>query len=140
MKPTPEQIAIFQSQAEILKIKAGAGTGKTTTLRGLAAANSNSRMLYLAFNRAIKEEAQAQFPRNVRAMTAHGLAYGRVGKYYGNIPQKLVFDLKPFHVLPELKRSLSSIPPTLHNLYGGGLSTPSRHSWSLPALKWARPI
>lgn len=119
MKPTPEQIAIFQSQAEILKIKAGAGTGKTTTLRGLAATQSNSRMLYLAFNKAIKEEAQARFPRNVRAMTAHGLAYGRLGKYYGNIPNKLAGDLKPFHVLPEIKPSLSSIPPALHNLYGG---------------------
>lgn len=119
MKPTPEQRAIFESQAEVIKIKAGAGTGKTTTLQGLAAIRPRARMLYLAFNKAIKEEAQRKFPRNVRAVTAHGLAYGQVGKYYGNEPNKLAGDVKPFQVLPEIKASLSSIPAALHNLYGG---------------------
>lgn len=119
MKPTPEQSAIFDSQAGVLKIKAGAGTGKTTTLRGLAHRHGGRRMLYLAFNKAIKEEAQAKFPRNVRAVTAHGLAYGRIGKHYGNTPDKLSGDLKPFHVLPALKDSLKGMPPAMHNLYGG---------------------
>lgn len=117
MKATPEQQAICESTAEILKIKAGAGTGKTTTLMGLSARHPNQRMLYLAFNKAIKEEAQTRFSRNVRAMTAHGLAYGQVGRDYSH---KLSGgDLKPFHALPLLAPSLSQIPKGLHNLYGG---------------------
>jgi len=120
MKPTPEQEAIVASTAEVLKIKAGAGTGKTTTLRALAAHRPRERTLYLAFNKAIKEEAQHKFPGHVRAMTAHGLAYSQVGKYYGNTPNKLSHgDLKPFHILQQIAKSLQKIPPGLHMLYAG---------------------
>lgn len=120
VRPTEEQIAICASQAQVLKIKAGAGTGKTTTLRGLAARNTRSRMLYLAFNKAIKEDAQGKFGTHVRAMTAHGMAFARVGKNYANTPNKLATsDLKPFHVIPHLAGSLKGVPTTLHNLYGG---------------------
>ena len=119
MRATEEQIAICQSTAQTLKIKAGAGTGKTTTLRGFAGRHRNERILYLAFNKAIKEDAQGKFVPNVRAMTAHGLAYAQVGKHYGNAPNKLAPDLKPFHVLPYLASALKSVPGGLHNLYGG---------------------
>lgn len=120
MKATDEQIRVCTSNAQVMKIKAGAGTGKTTTLRGLAAQHRSDRILYLAFNKAIKEEAQGKFVSNVRAMTAHGLAYSQVGKHYGNTPDKLLSgDLKPFHVLPGMGASLKSIPKNLHNLYGG---------------------
>ena len=120
MNPTPEQLAIFDSDASVMKIKAGAGTGKTTSLMGLADRNRRERILYLAFNRAIKEEAQARFSSNVRSMTAHGLAFSQIGRYYADEPGKLLpTDLKPFHVLPHLERSVREIPPGLHNLYGG---------------------
>lgn len=120
MAATPEQQAICDSNANVLKIKAGAGTGKTTTLRGLAHRNPKSRMLYLAFNRAIKDEAQGKFTSNVRAMTAHGLAFGRIGKDYANTPDKLASgDIKPFHVQAALEATLKKIPAALHNLYGG---------------------
>lgn len=120
MPATEEQLAICDSQAHILKIKAGAGTGKTTTLRGLAQRNPQNRILYVAFNRAIKEEAQGKFSSNVRAMTAHGLAFASVGKIYANIPDKLArTDIKPFHVQEVLRNSLNKIPDHLHNLYGG---------------------
>lgn len=120
MKPTPEQEAIVASKAEVLKIKAGAGTGKTTTLRALAAHYPRERTLYLAFNKAIKEEAQRKFPSHVRAMTAHGLAYANVGKYYGNTPNKLSHgDLKPFHVMAQLEKSVKKMPGGLHMLYAG---------------------
>lgn len=101
-------------------IRAGAGTGKTTTLRGIAHRNPRSRMLYLAFNRAIKEEATRKFGENVRAMTAHGLAFARIGKEYTNIPNKLASgDLKPYHVAPAIKSSLGKMPASMGNLYGG---------------------
>ena len=120
MQATPEQAAICASGAHVLKIRAGAGTGKTTTLRGLAARYPRQRMLYLAFNKAIKEDAQSKFGSHVKAMTGHGLAFARVGRDYAAVPNKLLSgDLKPFHVLKEIRGSLSSIPPGLHNLYGG---------------------
>jgi F-box protein 18 (helicase) len=119
MKPTDEQVAICASQAEVIKIKAFAGTGKTTTLRGVAARHQNMKILYLAFNKAIKEEAQGKFVSNVRAMTAHGLAYASVGKHYGNVPNKLgMGDLKPFHVLPLIEAGAKRVPLSARNLYG----------------------
>lgn len=120
MKATPEQQAVCDSDASVMKVKAGAGTGKTTTLQGLAARHPRERILYLAFNKAIKEEAQARFPGNVRAMTAHGLAFSLVGRYYAEHTGKLSHgDLKPFQVLPMFSHSLTEIPKGLHNLYGG---------------------
>ena len=118
MKPTDEQRAIMASPGQVVKIKAGAGTGKTTTLRGLAARHPNDRILYLAFNKAIKEDAQGKFGPHVRAMTAHGLAYAHVGKHYGNVHNKMSHtDLKPFQVVPDLAGSLRGIPKALHTLY-----------------------
>lgn len=120
MPATEEQLAICQSDAQVMLIRAGAGTGKTTTLRGLAQRSPQSKMLYLAFNRAIKEEAASKFTSNVKPMTAHGMAFARVGKDYANTPDKLASgDLKPFHVAPAIKNSLSKIPASMGNLYGG---------------------
>ncbi|TAL63658.1 MAG: ATP-dependent helicase [Burkholderiaceae bacterium] len=118
MRPTAEQEAIFQCKAHVIKVTAFAGTGKTTTLRGFAEANPNSRILYIAFNKAIQQEAERKFPTNVRARTAHSIAYGRFGHAYGAIKDKLG-DIKPFHILEALAPSLRSIPIAAANLYGG---------------------
>ena len=56
-------------------VEAGAGTGKTSTLRLLASSRHRARGLYLAFNKAIQTEAARSFPRNVECRTAHSLAY-----------------------------------------------------------------
>lgn len=83
MNPTAEQqvaIDLFSSGAG-LAIQAGAGTGKTTTLEQLAR-STRRRGTYAAFNRAIVEEAKRKFPQSVRCSTAHGLAFGSVGKRY----------------------------------------------------------
>lgn len=82
MEPTAEQDAIRHSNAKTLKVSAGAGTGKTSTLVLYAQANPNKNMIYLAYNRAIKEEAQRKFPKNVRCVTTHGLAYASHGRPY----------------------------------------------------------
>lgn len=58
-----------------LKIVAGAGCSKTTTLSMVANA-TECRSLYLAFNKAMVEEAKLKFPRWVTVKTTHGLAYG----------------------------------------------------------------
>lgn len=82
MKPTGEQIAIRDSKAKTLLVSAGAGAAKTTTLVLYAQARPETNMLYLAFNRPVKEEAQRKFPKNVRCVTTHALAFPSHGKLY----------------------------------------------------------
>ena len=60
-----------------MRIDAYAGTGKTTTLRLLAAAK-RGRAVYLAFNRAIAVEAQQRFPAHVYCATTHSVAFRAV--------------------------------------------------------------
>ena len=83
MTPTAEQadiIAACQS-GEHLVIEAGAGTGKTSTLK-MAASVMGRRGLYIAFNRAIARDAARSFPKNVTCSTAHSLAFRAVGHAY----------------------------------------------------------
>lgn len=64
---------------EILKIKAFAGTGKTTTLVEYARARPGMRFLYIAFNKSVQLEAAQKFPPNVTARTSHALAFREKG-------------------------------------------------------------
>ena len=102
---TEEQKAVIEQSRnmhpqEMLKIEACAGSGKTTTLIEIAKANPDKRFLYLAFNKAIVEEAKKRFPPNVRIFTTHGLAWRWYAYTYGtnalvNIKGAYnVFDLK----------------------------------------------
>jgi hypothetical protein len=75
-KPTPEQqdiIDAFQSDEDVAAV-ALAGTGKTTTQR-LCAEATRKRGVYLAFNKAIAEEAEFTFPGRVQCRTIHSMAY-----------------------------------------------------------------
>ncbi|EGG48300.1 putative DNA helicase [Streptomyces griseoaurantiacus M045] len=83
MKPTDEQTAAADSfrAGSHLALQAGAGTGKTTTLSFLARATDH-RGCYIAYNRAIAQDARARFPSTVRCKTAHALAYAAVGHRY----------------------------------------------------------
>ncbi|NMX77598.1 ATP-dependent helicase [Pseudomonas sp. WS 5532] len=119
LRLTEEQAAPCASNADVIKVEAGAGTGKTTMLRGIAQSKSSLRHLYVAFNKSIQLEAASKFPGNVTCKTAHSLAYGAVGRDYGNVPNKLQGDIKPFHVTRQLQRSLQPLPQSAHNLYGG---------------------
>ncbi|OSL37113.1 putative DNA helicase [Escherichia coli TA464] len=80
--PTDEQSAIINWQGQKLVVNAFAGTGKTSTLVQYALANPDSRMLYLAYNRAVRDEAERKFPFNVECKTSHQLAWSRFGKHY----------------------------------------------------------
>lgn len=88
MQLTPEQQAIIAHRGN-LKINAVAGSGKTTTLLEYAKARpKKERMLYLAFNKSVKLEAQRKFIENglpnVQVETAHSLAFKHImrGRYY----------------------------------------------------------
>jgi len=73
---TSEQKQIIEAvnQYSKIKINAFAGTGKTTTLRAITEAYRDRKFIYLAFNRAIKEEAQRKFASNTQVFTTHGFA------------------------------------------------------------------
>lgn len=83
---TGEQDAILQAYnaGDNLVVEALAGTGKTTTLKVIAAANPRRPGAYLAFNKAIVNEAEGKFPDAVTVTTAHSLAYQAVGKEYAH--------------------------------------------------------
>lgn len=82
MKLTNEQRAIVQEQSD-QKVNAVAGSGKTTTIIEYAKQRQASKgMLYIAFNKSVKLEAEQKFLRagltNVRVETAHSLAFRHV--------------------------------------------------------------
>ena len=83
MKPTDEQTAAADAfhAGDHLALQAGAGTGKTTTL-ALLARTTTRRGRYLAFNRAIAQDARTRFPNTVQCKTAHALAYAAIGHRY----------------------------------------------------------
>lgn len=63
----------------IIKLEAGAGASKTTTLE-LMSREDVRPSLYLAFNKAIAEEAKGRFPAHVECRTTHSVAYSRFGR------------------------------------------------------------
>ena len=82
MKLTQEQHAIINSTGNI-KINAVAGSGKTTTIIEYAKARSrSSKILYLVFNKSVKDEAIRKFSENglnnVKVETAHSLAFKHI--------------------------------------------------------------
>lgn len=87
MKLTEEQYNIINSSGNI-KINAVAGSGKTTTIIEYSKSRpKRSRILYLAFNKSLKTEAEKKFSRlglnNVKVETAHSLAYKNIVYKYG---------------------------------------------------------
>ena len=82
MNITKQQQEILESvqKYKSIKINAFAGTGKTTTLKMIAQKYSEKKILYLAFNSAIKNEATSIFPNNTYVKTTHGLAFGAIKK------------------------------------------------------------
>lgn len=83
LNPTDEQTAAadaFQTGGH-LALQAGAGTGKTSTLV-LLATRTKRRGRYIAFNKAIAQDAAARFPPSVTCRTAHSLAYAATGHRY----------------------------------------------------------
>lgn len=84
IRPTDEQAAIIaaaRTGADLVVI-AGAGSGKTSTQRLVGRAMPSRRGHYIAYNKAIANDAQGTFPANVRCSTAHSLAFRAVGFHY----------------------------------------------------------
>ncbi len=98
---TKEQYEIINSIEDRIKISALAGSAKTNTLYYYAKERPFKKILYLVYNKAMKDEADRTFGllSNVTIKTVHGLAYGYVGTYYRN---KLTFSYKPVDIIKDL--------------------------------------
>lgn len=84
--PTPEQqaiVAFAQGRTENLCVEARAGAAKTSTLVLLAEALPDTKILCLAFNKAIAEEMKSRLPSNCESKTLHGLGFGVWQKFIG---------------------------------------------------------
>ena len=101
-KPTQQQEEAVDAflKGGSLKINAYAGTGKTSTLELLSRATKN-RGQYLAFNRAIKDDATEKFPSNVNCSTTHGLAFKATHSKYKSKDKKMTGKVNA-HKLVEL--------------------------------------
>ena len=79
--PTDEQLAALNMAMDqkSFKVVAYAGAGKTTTLK-LIGERLRGRGLYLAFNKAIANDARSKFPPHVECRTFHSLAYRHVAR------------------------------------------------------------
>lgn len=79
-----QDVVAALDRRERLKVYALAGTGKTTTLKAIAELYPDLKMLYMAFNKAIADEARGKFPANVEVRTVHSLAYTHLGRVYAD--------------------------------------------------------
>lgn len=82
MEWTDEQSEAIYSHANRLMIRAFAGTGKTETAIGYTQARPRSRFLYIVYTKSAQMEAAKRMPKNVHAVTIHGLAYRLTGKNF----------------------------------------------------------
>ena len=85
MRLTAEQLSVIDTNEDLV-INAVAGSGKTTTLIEYARSrSSDSKILYLAFNKTVKSEAIQKFEKaglnNVKVETAHSLAFDHIIKF-----------------------------------------------------------
>lgn len=82
LKPTDEQTEAIRLAltGEHLAIEAGAGTGKSATLKMIADAKRGQNGTYWVFNRAMAEEARTRFPPSVKCTTSHSYAYATHGR------------------------------------------------------------
>ena len=121
-KPTDEQqlvIDAFRSQARpTLVVQAGAGCGKSSTLKMAAQTQPNRKGLYVAYNRALAVEARGDFPAAVDCRTAHSLAFGPVGRHYKarldgpRVPAKQAAEFLGFNSAVQIAGELAPLAPT----------------------------
>lgn len=110
MNPSTEQHKVIFCTDRVIKVRAGAGAGKTYTLRAFAAARPMARGLYIAFNKAIADESSGSFPKNFKCMTTNGLAFAAVGRDF----KHKIGDLRPTIVMEVLlKHGVSMQKDTL---------------------------
>jgi F-box protein, helicase, 18 len=115
MNYSEEQEKVLSSKGNLL-INAVAGSGKTSTLIGYAERNPKKKILYLAFNKSVKLEAEHKFSekalKNVKVTTAHSLALRhfannqlkiRQGSSYSAFDAKNILGFKRKDIIADMK-------------------------------------
>lgn len=82
IKYDDNQQQLIDAKDHIVVGEAVAGSGKTTTAVGYAAARPSEKLVYLCFGKANADEARQRFPSNVDVFNIHGLAYRAIGYKY----------------------------------------------------------
>ena len=84
-RPTDEQAEAIRVAAsgETFVLDAPAGSGKSSTARGMAK-QIDGRVLYLVYNRAAKEDAVRSFPRSTVVKTTSQLAWASYASEYAD--------------------------------------------------------
>ncbi|NJO64833.1 MAG: ATP-dependent helicase [Richelia sp. RM2_1_2] len=102
---TDEQKIIFEAvenTSDNLLIEARAGSSKTTTIVHAAKLlPPDSKILFLAFNKHIKEELATKLPDYVKCYTSHGLGVSAIKRKYGD---KIQFDGFKVNKIIDIKR------------------------------------
>ena len=132
---TDEQKDIIEydlKTGETIKVIAFAGTGKTTTLLEYSRTYKNTRFLYIAFNRSVRESAENKFPPNVLCKTSHGLAYQKFGGRYKN---KLITNLKLNTIKSVLGLESYDVTKTVNEIFNTFLIS-TEDSFSENLLRW----
>ena len=114
---TQEQKEIIISKEKRIKISALAGSAKTSTLYYYAKERPFKKILYIVYNRAMKDEADKTFGKlkNVEVRTQHSLAYGYVGKFYKN---KLTLNYGVVDVIKDLNLDWNKDMELASKVYG----------------------
>ena len=112
-------------------VEAVPGSGKTTTLvEGLKCTKKDSRVLFCAFNRHIRDELKDRAPAHVHVKTLHQLGLGAVMKHFNwkydgfKVDEDKVWNLMKDilppddrNFMPQLKRLVSLAKYTLTDVY-----------------------
>jgi hypothetical protein len=120
-KPTQEQQAVIDAFTSAgrptIVVQAGAGCGKSSTLKLAAAAQPQRRGLYVAYNKALASEAKRDFPPSVDCRTAHSLAFGPVGREFKarldgpRVPAKQAAEVLGFNSPVQIADALAPLTP-----------------------------
>nr|WP_321409969.1 UvrD-helicase domain-containing protein [uncultured Carboxylicivirga sp.] len=108
MQLTEEQQQIIETEGN-LKVNAVAGSGKTTTILEYAKHRRHNTILYIAFNKSVRQEAEIKLQQmglnNVQVETAHSLAYKYIvpGSFY-----KIRFSYQPHELVQILRLPVKS--------------------------------
>ncbi len=130
-QPTDEQelIASIPMTPGVMGLVQGyAGAAKTSTMELVAERNPRSRILYLAYNKAMVEEARRRLPSNVRPVTVHGVAFGVTGKQYSH----KLGNLRATHIMDAFgigRPSDAKLVVEILNQYFNGIETDLDHSF-----------
>lgn len=94
-----EQAAIIRRSSHRLIVRVFASTGKTSMLVRFIQVNPNCRMFYLAYNCAVRDEAEQKSPFNVECKASHQTARPNFWRHYR---QRLTANLRITEVARQL--------------------------------------